>query len=261
MVYISCTLEKRKGDVKNWYWQASLGIGLLLLSAVLYAFHYMVFHDLHHIFIYLMGDIAFVPIEVLMVTLIIHRLLDKREKQALINKLNMVIEVFFNEVGTPLLERLSGFVRDFDNMSDGLIVDKHWKDAEFNRAGAMFCNDTCQMDSRRNDLAELKSFLGGRRDFLLRLLENPNLLEHEAFTDLLWAVFHLADELNHRADLDGLPEGDYMHLSGDMKRAYVLLVQQWLLYLNHTRREYPYLFSIAIRTNPLNPQADIHVAD
>lgn len=246
--------------MKKWSWQVSLGIGLLFLSVVLYGFHYLVFHDAHHIFIYLMGDIAFVPVEVMMVTLIIHRLLDKREKQALLNKLNMVIGVFFNEVGTPLLDRLSSYVQNYNDLTPGLIVDLRWKDADFNRVGTMFCNDTCQMDSRIHDLAELKGFLGAHRDFLLRLLENPNLLEHEEFTDLLWAVFHLSDELNHRNELNDLPEEDYMHLSGDMKRAYVLLVKQWLQYMNHIRREYPYLFSIAIRTNPLDPQAEIHVA-
>jgi hypothetical protein len=34
-----------------------------------------------------------------------------------------------------------------------------------------------------------------KRDFLVALMENPNLLEHESFTDLLWAVFHLVEEL------------------------------------------------------------------
>jgi len=31
---------------------------------------------------------------------------------------------------------------------------------------------------------------------LLGLLGNPNLLEHDSFTDLLWAVFHLMEELS-----------------------------------------------------------------
>jgi len=49
-----------------------LGVLLVALSALCYALHYLIFHDAHHIFIYLVGDIAFVFIEVLMVTLVIH---------------------------------------------------------------------------------------------------------------------------------------------------------------------------------------------
>ena len=44
-------------------------------------------------------------------------------------------------------------------------------------------------------LVNLHNFLAKKREILLHLLENPNLLEHESFTDLLWAVFHLSDEL------------------------------------------------------------------
>jgi len=82
----------------------------------------------------------------------------------------------------------------------------------------------------RKDLILLREFLLSKREFLLRLLENPNLFEHESFTDLLWAVFHLTEELDFREDkLAQIPDSDYKHLGGDLKRVYSLLIQQWLL--------------------------------
>jgi len=89
----------------------------------------------------------------------------------------------------------------------------------------------------------------------LRLLENPNLLEHESFTELLWAVFHLTEELCSRVDLKQFPDADFQHLSGDIKRAYVLLIAEWLAYMKHLRDSYPYLFSLAARMNPFDPKA------
>jgi len=56
-------------------------------------------------------------------------------------------------------------------------------------------------------LETLRRVLVSERAFLLRLLENPNLLEQEAFTEQLRAVFHLADELQYRTDLAHLPGG------------------------------------------------------
>ena len=94
-----------------------------------------------------------------------------------------------------------------------------------------------------------------KRDFLLRLLENPTLLEHEAFTDLLRAVFHLTEELQSRQSGIELPPNDYMHLAGDIKRVYSLLVQQWLDYMKYLKVNYPYLFSLAMRTNPFDQEA------
>ena len=71
------------------------------------------------------------------------------------------------------------------------------------------------------------------------------------------AVFsvHLAEGLVQRPSLEGLPAADMNHLSGDMRRAYGLLFSEWISYLAHLREDYPYLFSLAVRTNPFRPDA------
>ena len=68
-----------------------LAAALIVSSLVLYTFHYLVFSDTHYILIYGLGELAFLPIEVLLVTLVIDRLLEASEKRAMLNKLNMVI--------------------------------------------------------------------------------------------------------------------------------------------------------------------------
>jgi hypothetical protein len=100
-------------------------------------------------------------------------------------------------------------------------------------------------------LREMRDLLGGHRAFLLRLLENPNLLEHQGFTDLLWAVFHMAEELEMRGgDLEDLPPADYAHLAVDIKRAFSQISGEWMAYAMHLKGSYPFLFSLAARINP-----------
>jgi hypothetical protein len=241
-------------------WRITLGVGLVALSAVLYFVHYLIFHDAHHIFIYMVGDIAFVPIEVLLVTMILHELLTRREKRATLHKLNMVIGAFFSEVGTRGLAELAAFDPDAEEVSALLRPDTDWTGAEFARAGRAALASTENVDAGRADLSSLKDFLVERRGFLLRLLENPNLLEHEAFTDLLWATLHLTEELENRADLTSLPASDLAHLSGDIRRAYAALIGEWISYMKHLSSAYPYLYSLAIRTNPFDPHARVEVA-
>lgn len=241
--------------MKRLSWQVILGLALITLSAFLYLIHYAIFRDAHHIFLYLIGDIAFVPIEVLLVTMIIHRLLTEREKQAMLKKMNMVIGVFFSEVGTTLLKYFSAFDLNSDKIRKDLVVTADWSGGKFATVIRNSKNFEYRIESKKGDLEGLKSFLIEKRNFSLGLLENPNLLEHESFTDLLWAVFHLTEELAHRLDARDLPDTDYKHLSGDMKRAYVLLISEWLAYMKHLKTDYPYLFSLAVRTNPLDPEA------
>ncbi len=236
-------------------WQIFLGLFLIILSSILYIFHFIIFKDSHHIFIYLMGDIAFVPINVLLVTLIIDKLLSNREKRSVMEKLNMVIGAFFSEIGMELMTFFLRYDINPDQTREKFIIDDKWTDKDFSNASRKVKNYDFSIESRNGNLKELKAFLIEKRDFLLRLLENPNLLEHERFTDLLWSVSHLTEELAYRKSLDSLPENDYKHLSGDMKRAYTFLIYEWLEYIKHLKNNYPYLFSLAIRINPFDPDA------
>jgi hypothetical protein len=241
--------------MKNWRWQVLLLAGLLLLTVGLYWLHFFIFRDTRHIFIYLLGDIAFLPVEVLFVTLIINRLLSNRDKRVKLKKLNMVIGTFFSEAGGELLRQFLRFEKDGEALKAVVLHDRRWADRDFKRLQQRLTGYDYGMAVEKGSLPELKTFLVSRRGFLLSLLGNPNLLEHDKFTDLLWAVFHLTDELVYRDDFAALPAADLQHLAQDMRRAFHLLVLEWLAYMQHLKSAYPYLFSLAIRTNPFDSQA------
>ena len=191
--------------MKRLSWQFWLGASLLVLSALFYFLHYYIFRDSHHIFIYLVGDVAFVFVEVLLVTLIIHSVLEQREKRARLDKLNMVIGAFFSEVGARPLQMLSELDPDAEGLQQELVAEGKPAEQEFQRVTRWLQGHDYAVEAGEVDWEGVKTFLAGKRDFLLRLLENPNLLEHESFTDVLWAVFHMAEELEARQDLRRLP--------------------------------------------------------
>jgi hypothetical protein len=157
------------------------------------------------------------------------------------------------------LRMLSGADERSQAVSDALAVSGRWTAKEFDAAARSLRQRPSAIDLERVSLGALKDFLGAKRDFLLRLLENPNLLEHESFTNLLWAVFHITEELSYRRSVEGLSGDDAAHIAGDVKRAYELLISEWLSYMKHLQKEYPYLFSLAVRTNPFDPNASVEV--
>lgn len=242
--------------MKHINWKVLTGLVLIAFSGLFYLIHYAIFRDSHHIFLYLIGDIAFLPIEVLLVTLIIEHLLTEREKQVLLKKMNMLIGAFYSEAGMKLMKYCSGYSSDLSEIRNRMLITVKWTDKDFSNAMESVRSSDPKIDSRKGDLKMMRDFLQGKRDFLLGLLANPNLLEHDVFTDLLWAVFHLAEELSVRNTLEGLPRTDYDHLSGDMKRAYTQLLSEWLAYMKHLKSDYPYLFSLAVRMNPMDADAD-----
>jgi hypothetical protein len=194
------------------------------------------------------GEIAFLPVNVLIVTLILHRILGEREKRARIEKLNMVVGVFFSEVGTALMGVFLRADTDLEQIRPHLLVTGDWPATAFARVARRLAENSFAVAMNRVDLYELRAFLLG-------LLESPTLLEHESFTDLLQAVFHLTEELEKRAELMGLPVTDVDHLAADIRRAYGLVIARWLDYMRHLKEHYPYLFSLAMRTNPFDEHA------
>ncbi len=237
----------------KWQWIAVAW--LVSISLVLYVFHFLIFRDSRHIFLWSLTSLAFLPISVLFVTLIINRLLTDRDRRARLQKMNMVIGAFFSEVGNELLAMLAEWDEDVAALCPLVMVRGDWDAKDYARSTRSLAGHGYDVTPGQSDLLAVKEFLGGRRTFLLRLLENPNLLEHEAFTALLRAVLHVAEELNYRESLEDLPESDIKHLAGDLRRAYAVLVRQWLEYMWFIKSAYPYLFSLAIRTNPFDRDA------
>lgn len=186
-------------------------------------------------------------------------MLAKREFESLMKKLNMVIGVFFSEVGLQLMALFAKSDRDVDKIRANLLVSANWTDEKFKMAANDLKKYDYGVEMDLLDLEALRDFVCDERDFLVRLLENPILLEHQSFTDLLRAVFHFMEELAYRDDVKNIPESDRNHLANDIKRAYQLLIHEWLDYMRYLKANYPFLFHLALRTNPFDRSASIIV--
>lgn len=246
--------HKNKKTLKDIRWQLAAGVLLIAASFLIYLAHYAIFRDVPFLVSYVITDLAFLPVEVLLVTMIINKVLEVRGTKERLKKLNMIIGVFFSEIGTTLLADFSDIDPGLEKIKEDLIIN-HSDVKEFGDIAGRLAGNEYGVDIHRVNFEELKSFLVGKREFVIRLMENPILLEHESFTDLLWAVLHLTEEFTHRTDFKGLPESDLHHLRNDIKRAYTALVVQWISYMEHLKENYPYLFSLALRLNPFDKNA------
>jgi uncharacterized membrane protein len=175
---------------------------------------------------------------------------NRRERESRMHKLNMVIGLFFSELGTALLTVLSDADPRKDQIKDILRVEGDWTAEDFARVRRQMLDQPAELEAEAVDLAEIDALVSGDRRFVVGLLENPAVMEHEEFTDVLWATFHLIDELDAREDIASLPRFDRAHIIGDTQRIYKLLRTQWLQYMEHMQRYYPYLFARAVRSNP-----------
>ena len=98
----------------NWYVvtiTVLVAVFLLGLSAVL-----LLFGRTSETLYDLLVDLTFLPLQVMIVTLLLNRLLEIRQRSELGQRVNIVIAVFFNEMGGDLLKYLSLFDTNLDKM-------------------------------------------------------------------------------------------------------------------------------------------------
>lgn len=226
-----------------------LGV-LLVASLATYLFQIVTFQDPRNTAFYLLQDIAFLPLQVAIVTVVIGKILNHREKKERLKKTNMMLSTFFSEVGNDLLEQFHKLHTTPRELEAYLAVKENWDNRDFKMAALKIQTYHFQINCSASDLSYLKNYLAEKRHVIMLMLQNPNLLEHDTFTDLLFAVFHLTDELLCRSDLDDLPDPDLVHLNQDILRAFKALLLHWMHYMGHLQTDYPYLFSIELRKNP-----------
>lgn len=222
---------------------------LVLISVIIYAVQIIVFHSPRDTFFYILQDIAFLPLQIAIVTVVLGSYLKRREKIERLRKINIVINAFFNEVGTDILKGLTGFSKNYDKTKERLDVQTDWTDKMFSETVRYLKNADMQIEYNVDQLENLIVLMKSKRNFLIRLLENPNLLEHDTFTDMLLSVFHVMEELIARDTFEVDNKADLEHLSNDIQRALKALLVEWVEYMRHLRLEYPYLYSFMVRKN------------
>ena len=174
-------------------------------------------------------------------------------------KMRMMIGVFLTEVGVPLIALCNDGVPDLRSGIPDLLVRGDWGKRRFDQARKNLSMKDYNANLRKVDLPSLQLFLSGKRSFMIQLLQHPMLFEHEPFSDMILAICHLEEELSARRDLTSLTAADSDHLSKDCDRVLRLLVLDWLLHMQYLKEQYPYLFSLFVRTNPFDPHASAEV--
>ncbi|MBU4540742.1 MAG: hypothetical protein KJ774_05905 [Firmicutes bacterium] len=245
--------------MKKNYKALLMASSFIALSVILYFIHFLIFKDAHHIFIYLLGDIAFLPVDVLLVSIIFHKIISDKDKAERLKKVNMVVSVFFSEAGVELMGFFCKEDAHLKDLQAVLLIDPQWDSRDYKNAIRQIKKIDSSLNFQGPCLLNLSSFLTAKRELFLTLLENPILIEHETFSDLIMSLAHAEQELANRKDLNQLPEKDHAHLMVDIERVQKLLLLEWLIYMNHLRKSYPFLYSFSLRTNPFDPDAEVEI--
>lgn len=201
---------------------------LLCASALLYAIHYLIFRDLHHLAIFGLHELAFVPLEVILVTLGLDQLVEKTHREEAGSKVSIIETLYFNESGGTMLRYLTSFDPDAARLRELLQVTEDWHSSDFRQAIRQLKSYPFLLDLDRIDFFGLHYHLSQRHEYYRSMLENPALTQSEAFTEMIMKIYLLWEELDGRTNLYQLPEKDRNYLAELLHEIYRELTEYWL---------------------------------
>ena len=191
---------------KHLSWKAKFSILMVVLIIVIYGSNYLVLGDAEHIISYVWTHLGFIPVDILLVAFLLDEIIERKEKEAMLEKLDMLMSTFFSEVGNNLIKQLST-VNEHKANTENLKSIKTWDEEDFDnklnelKESSVRFKAEISPEEREEFLDSLRTLLASKRELIINLINNPNLLEKEEFTSLITAILHLDEELEHRKDL------------------------------------------------------------
>ena len=249
--------------MKKFSWEMKLSLCLIAATIIIYTLKFLIIGDdgTSNTATYIFNALGFLPLNVLLVTLILNSLLSMRAKKEQQEKMKMIVGLFFSEFGSKLLRIFVRCDTASNNLKSVMNVQKSWTRKEYANAREVIENHCSCLQPETDDFEEIRELLRVNHEFLLRLVENPVFLEHGKITELMQALFHLSEELDGRGEFADLPKSDIGHLTGDISRVYCSLCDVWISHMEYLAEHYPYLFSLSLRKSPFAEKEDVIVRE
>lgn len=195
---------------------------LIALSSIMFFIHYLIFGQALNTAYYSLMNLCFIPINSLVVTIMLEKLIDYRAKKDRIEKINMLVGIFFTEVGGKLMH----FIIDADKDAKNYITNFE----DLNKIKKCLYEYNYKVDMKYIDLCAIKNILVEHNNLFVTLISNESILQHQIFTDLLMSVIHLRDEIIF-IEKDKDSGFNINHLENDVIRVYKNISIQWISYL------------------------------
>ena len=157
---------------KRLSWKVKFSIIMVLLIIIIYGSNYLVLGDAEHIISYVWTHLGFIPVDILLVAFLLDEIIEKKEKEAMLEKLDMLMSTFFSEVGNELISQLST-VNKYKASTENLKSIKNWNEEDFDNKLSELKKSTVDfsadvpVEQREEFLENLRTLLAGKREFII----------------------------------------------------------------------------------------------
>ena len=142
---------------------------LLFISMLFFLFQQFIFHDLHESGFLFFQDLIFMPIEILLVTFILDKILREREKKERLEHQNIVISSFFSEIGNDIIRLFNKDIANKKELSALLCLDQDWNNSNFDETVKTLNSFSYRFNITPDSLNEIKAVLSKKKTYIVSI--------------------------------------------------------------------------------------------
>ena len=147
-----------------------LSLCLIAATIIIYTLKFLIIGDdgTSNTATYIFNALGFLPLNVLLVTLILNSLLSMRAKKEQQEKMKMIVGLFFSEFGSKLLRIFVRCDTASNNLKSVMNVQKSWTRKEYANAREVIENHCSRLQPETDDFEEIRELLRVNHEFLDR---------------------------------------------------------------------------------------------
>ena len=111
-------------------WKIKFSIIMVIAIIVIYGSNILILKDPEHVISYIWTHFGFIPVDILIVAFLLDEIISKKEKETMMEKLDMIMSTFFSEIGNDLIGQLSS-VNQHKADTQYLESIKTWSDKDY----------------------------------------------------------------------------------------------------------------------------------
>lgn len=212
---------------------------LSMISGCIYGLQVLLFHDLRNTEFYIMQDLAFIPISIAITTVVVGNIVARRSREEAAEKAGMLRTMFFSDIGRILMKKINA-------ISEPSIPVYSGKGMSVQKQQEIIRSTAVTVHTDRDTYEFIRAFLNEKKQDLITLSGNNNLMDQDDFTQLLGGLFHLLDEFSLRGSYEELSESDISHMNDDFARVLILLGTNLAASAEFQKKHFPDFYQKAI---------------
>ena len=213
---------------------------LSIISGCIYGLQVLLFHDLRNTEFYILQDLAFIPISIAITTVVVGNIVARRSREEAAEKAGMLRTMFFSDIGRVLMKKI-------DAISEPSIPACFGNGMSVQKQQEIIRSTVVTVHTDRDTYEFIRTFLNEKKQDLITLSGNNNLMDQDDFTQLLGGLFQLLDEFSLRGSYEELGESDISHMNDDFARVLILLGTNLAASAEFQQKHFPDFYQKAIR--------------